>query len=263
MTDRILTRPGSQLAYSVSGPHSRTASPVVISAHGLSSSRANDDSMGVSFESLPGRTVVRYDARGHGASTGRAIPADYSWSALAGDLLALADEVSPDAAIDAIGASMGCATILHAVVTAPERFRRLVLVIPPTAWETRAAMAAGYEAQAKLVEEKGLAALLEMSEGLPNPPAMRPDARFAPAISEELLPTVFRGAALSQFPDREQIATIRQPVLILAWVGDPGHPLSTSEELLALLPDAVLSVAQTPEDVAGWVATAEEFLSRA
>ncbi|HEY4224183.1 MAG TPA: alpha/beta hydrolase [Pseudolysinimonas sp.] len=257
MTDRILTRPGSQIAYSTTG-----TGPVAISAHGLSSSRANDDSMGVSFASLPDRTVVRYDARGHGASTGRGIPADYAWSALAGDLLALADEVSPDAAIDAIGASMGCATILHAVVTAPERFRRLVLVIPPTAWETRAAMAAGYETQAKLVEEEGLAALLEMSEGLPNPPAMRPDVRFAPAVSEELLPTVFRGAALSQFPDREQVAQIRQPVLILAWIGDPGHPLSTSEELLALLPDAELSVAQTPEDVEGWVAAADEFLSR-
>ncbi len=262
MADRILTRPGAQLAYSVTGPHPGTAGPVVISAHGLSSSRANDESMGVSFESLPGRTVVRYDARGHGASTGRAIRSDYAWSALAGDLLALADEVSPDAAIDAIGASMGCATILHAVVAAPERFRRLVLVIPPTAWETRAIQAAGYETQAKLVEEKGLDALLELAAGFPNPPAMPPDLRFDPAISEDLLPTVFRGAALSQFPDREQIARIRQPVLILAWIGDPGHPLSTSEELLALLPDAELRVAQTPEDVAGWVAAAGEFLGR-
>jgi pimeloyl-ACP methyl ester carboxylesterase len=257
LTDRILARPGSQIAYSTTG-----TGPVVISAHGLSSSRAHDESMGVSFESLPGRTVVRYDARGHGASTGRAIPSDYSWSALAGDLLALADEVSPDAAVDAIGASMGCATILHAVVDAPERFRRLVLVIPPTAWETRAMQAASYETQAKLVEEKGLEALLALEAQWENPPAMRPEVRFEPAISEQLLPAVFRGAALSQFPDREQVATIRQPVLILGWVGDPGHPLSTSEELLALLPDAELSVAQTPEDVAGWVTAADEFLSR-
>ena len=121
---------------------------------------------------------------------------------------------------------------------------------------------AGYEMQAKLVEQKGLPALIELASGFANPPAMAQDFRFDPAISEELLPTVFRGAALSQFPDREQVAQIRQPVLILAWVGDPGHPLSTSEELLALLPDAELRVAQSPEDVAGWVAAADEFLSR-
>lgn len=268
MTDRTLTRPGAQLAYSVSGGAARAesaiarSSPVVISAHGLGSSRANDESMGMSFQGLPGRTVVRYDARGHGASTGRVIPADYSWTTLAGDLIALADEVSPDAAIDALGASMGCATILHAVVTAPERFRRLVLVIPPTAWETRAMQAAGYETEARFTEEHGIEALAALAAKWPNPPAVRPGYRFAPAISEELLPAVFRGAALSDLPSREQLGRVGQPTLILAWSGDPGHPLSTAEELLALLPDSELRVAESPEDVEDWVAEADEFLSR-
>lgn len=258
MTDRILTVPGSQLAYSVQG-----SGPVVVSAHGLSSSRASAHEAGMDFAGLAdhGRTVVEYDARGHGLSTGRPIAADYRWPRLAGDLLALAMEVSPEAPIDAIGASMGCATILFAVIDAPERFRRLVLVIPPTAWETRVLIASGYELQASLVEQKGIAALLEMSADFPNPPAMPPELRLTPDVDESLLPTVFRGAAQSDFPPAEQLADITQPVLILAWAGDPGHPVSTSEKLMALLPTAELHIAQSPADVAKWVALAEGFLS--
>ena len=259
MTDRILTRPGSDIAYSIAG-----SGPIVISAHGLTMSRAAVVGAGQSFAPLAqhGRTVVEYDARAHGRSSGRPIPADYTWPVLAGDLLALMDEVSPDAPVDAIGASMGCATILHAVLSAPERFRRLVLVIPPTAWETRAAIAAGYELQAKLIEEEGIDALLEFSAAFPNPPALPADLVLRPDVSAELLPSVFRGAALSDLPPRDRLAGIAQPALILAWAGDPGHPLSTSEDLLALLPDSELRVAQSPADVANWVGLADEFLGR-
>ena len=259
MTDRILTRPGSDIAYSIAG-----SGPVVVSAHGLTMSRAAALGAGQSFAPLAqrGRTVIDFDARGHGRSTGGAVPADYSWPVLAGDLLALLDEASPDGPVDAIGASMGCATILHAVVSAPERFRRLVLVIPPTAWETRAAVASGYEEQAGLVEREGIDALMEFSAGFPNPPALPRGLVLRPDIPEELLPAVFRGAALSDLPPRAQLADVAQPALILAWAGDPGHPMSTAEDLLALLPESEMRVAQSPEDVAGWVELADEFLSR-
>ena len=257
MSERILTRPGAQVAYSVEG-----SGPVVMSAHGLSASRAAAEAAGMSFAGLSGRgrTVVAYDARGHGQSSGRLIPSDYSWSNLSRDMLALIDEVSPDHSVDAVGASMGCATILYSVIAAPERFRRLVLVIPPTAWETRAMIASGYELQAELIETQGLDAFLEVAAGYPNPPAMPPELVMRPDVAEELLPTVFRGAALSDFPSADDIEGIRQPVLILAWAGDPGHPVSTSEKLVALLPQAELHIAQSPDDVAKWVELADVFL---
>ncbi|CAN5418955.1 alpha/beta hydrolase [soil metagenome] len=257
VSDRILTRPGAEVAYSVEG-----SGPIVVSAHGLSASRAAALAAGMSFDGLSqrGHTLVAYDARGHGQSTGRLIPADYTWLNLSGDLLALIDEVSPDTPVDAVGTSMGCATILCSVIAAPERFRRLVLVIPPTAWETRAMVASGYELQAKLIEEKGIEAFLELTASYPNPPAMPAELVTRPDVTDELLPTVFRGAALSDFPSPDAIAGIRQPVLILAWVGDPGHPVSTSEKLVALLPRAELLIAQSPEDVAQWVALAGAFL---
>lgn len=56
------------------------------------------------------------------------------WPALAGELLAVLDEIDAEGPGDCIGGSMGCATQLHAAVIAPQRFGRVVLVIPPTAF---------------------------------------------------------------------------------------------------------------------------------
>ena len=258
MADRILTRPGADIAYSVTG-----SGPVVVGAHGLTSSRANEELLGVSSVSLAelGHTVVRYDARGHGRSTGGDIADDCRWIALADDLLALIDEVSPDVPVDAIGASMGCGTILHAVLRAPERFRRLVLVIPPTAWETRPAQSAGYRAMAKVIESRGIDGFMELAARYPNPPAVPADLVIRPDVDEALLPIVLRGAAESDLPPADELVGIAQPVLILAWTGDPGHPLSTSERLLGLLPGARMHVAQSPDDVREWLRLESEFLA--
>lgn len=107
-------------------------------SHGLTSSRANEDRRGL-FGWTPVTAAgleVRYDARGHGESDGPEDPSAYRWPQLADDLLALLDELGLERGA-AGGASMGCATVLHAAVRAPERFDRLVLGIPPTAWDTR------------------------------------------------------------------------------------------------------------------------------
>jgi pimeloyl-ACP methyl ester carboxylesterase len=51
---------------------------------------------------------------------------------------------------------MGAAVALHAAAQAPERVAGLVLVLPPTAYDTRAAQAADYLAGASLVEREGV-----------------------------------------------------------------------------------------------------------
>ncbi|MEZ5217662.1 MAG: alpha/beta fold hydrolase [Ilumatobacteraceae bacterium] len=97
------------------------------------------------------RAVVRYDAAGHGDSESTDDLVRYHWRELALDQLALANQLRIDRYI-AGGASMGSATALHAAVFAPERIAALVLMIPPTAWETRAAQQQNYETMAALVE---------------------------------------------------------------------------------------------------------------
>ena len=100
------------------------AGPLVVRLHGLTGSRAADDLTGA-FDAGPlvraGRRVVRYDARGHGSSSGRKVDDDYAWPNLARDLLALLDVLDVDGPVRGVGSSMGTATLLHAVLLAPEK----------------------------------------------------------------------------------------------------------------------------------------------
>lgn len=249
--DSTLDLEGATLSYEVHDG----AGPTVVALHGLSSSRANDDAGGYfdwSGVARAGRRLVRYDARGHGKSTGRPIATDYLWPALADDLLALLDVVSPDAPVDGIGISMGVGTLLHAATRHPERFRRLAFVIPPTAWETRAAQGVVYKQMADLVETQGKDALVRLMATLPALPILEAGGwprGSGPDIAELLAPEVFRGAAASDFPDPDSVSSVKQSVLLAPWVDDPGHPVSTGELLHDLLPDSDLRVTRTPDDL--------------
>ncbi|MBT0769125.1 alpha/beta hydrolase [Kineosporia sp. J2-2] len=235
--------------------------PVVIQAHGLGSNRGQDRETGFDFSGLEStHRLVRYDARAHGDSGGEPEPTHYTWAHLALDLLSVRSQVSPQAPVDAIGASMGAATILHAALAVPEAFRRLVLLIPPTAWDTRAAQAAAYADAATLVEKHGLRALLAAQAAQPQPPAAR-QGRTEPQGSADLFPSVVRGAALSDLPPADDLKVLDRPTLILPWAGDAGHPVSTAERLAEVLPNATLhEPARTPEEVSAWAPLVGEFL---
>jgi 3-oxoadipate enol-lactonase len=282
---------GAHLALTDSG---QEGLPVVVNAHGLTSSRASAIASTLGDYRAVGETgrrrLISYDARGHGESSagsdrsgsdpsgsdpsgmdGAAAPApeprDFSWSELALDLLAVADRFSPEAPVSGIGLSMGTGTLLHAVTHLPGRFDRLVLSAPPTAWQTRAAQVDMYNTMAETVEgfaspDEARAALMTLIGSAPVPEVFRglPNYPTPPAVSMEVLPTVFRGAALSDLPSFEALAEVTQPTLILAWEGDPGHPVSTAQKLAELLPNAELVVSSTTLDIQGWGARAAAFL---
>ena len=62
---------------------------------------------------------------------------------------------------------------------APERIEALVLGIPPTAWETRAAQADTYLQSVGFLEDKGMDAFIEASRKLPAQPAWTAPTREA------------------------------------------------------------------------------------
>jgi 3-oxoadipate enol-lactonase len=238
--------------------------PAFVWGHGLTSSRASEDQLPLlRWDTIIGaaRQVVRYDAAGHGETGGPPDPSCYEWPQLASDLFGLLDELGLER-VDAGGASMGCATTLHAAVRAPERFDRLVLVIPPTAWATRAAQGDVYRAGADLAEQKGKDAWLAAAEDAPRL-ALFADLPAMPAradIPEDLLPSVLRGAAASDLPSADSISRLGHRALILAWAGDPGHPESTAARLDELLPNGELRVARTLPELFTWSAAIAEFL---
>ncbi|MEJ8277941.1 alpha/beta fold hydrolase [Pseudonocardia spirodelae] len=230
------------------------AGPAVVALHGLTSSRRRESVMGLDVAGrITGIRLLRYDARGHGRSTGTTDPADYRWPSLARDLLALLDHALPGRRVHGIGPSMGAGTLLHAALADPDRFASLTLMLPPTAWDTRRARAADYERAAVAVEAGGVTAFDPGTDEELLPPAARGRPRTAPDVRADVLPAVLRGAAATDLPDPDELERITVPVQILAWTGDPGHPESTARTLRSRLPAAGLAIAETPDDVRWWV----------
>jgi 3-oxoadipate enol-lactonase len=213
--------------------------------------------------------VVRYDARGHGRSDPTFSAEDYRWANLAHDMLGIADHCGFDR-FAAGGLSMGCATTLFAALAAPKRVAGMVLVIPPTAWETRASRASFLDQMADLIDAEGVEALIrQMGQG-PLRPAWqlraRPDLdtlflNTLRSFDPKVLAQVLRGARLCDLPSREEIKTLLMPALILAWEDDPTHPLETAVELNRLLPASRLVVARSMAEIATWTREIKEFLS--
>ncbi|QKT07952.1 alpha/beta hydrolase [Gordonia sp. X0973] len=235
----------------------------VVQLHGLTSSRARDRVLDLDLgRGLSGTRLLRYDARGHGRSTGRAVAEDYLWPNLADDLLRLLDHRFGGERVYGVGTSMGSGTLMHAAVREPGRFAGLTLLLPPTAWATRVAQARQYRLNAALIETEGEGAFLAAGRDQPEPPAAVGHPETLPEVAEANLPSVFRGAAGSDLPDPTDLARIDVPVRLLAWVDDPSHPLSTAHTLADVFRRSTLTVAETPEDVAGWPALLHEDVLR-
>ncbi len=234
--------------------------------HGLMSGRWAMEESGT-FDWSPivaaGHRLARLDWRGHGDSTGTAEPDHYTWSALGTDLLALLDQLSPEAQVDAIGCSMGTGSILHAAATAPDRFRRIVLTAPPTAWETRREQGATYERLAEIAATGGATAVERVFAMQPTQGVLAErESPMRVNVSDDLLPALLLGAAQTDLPDRERLRGLPVPTLILSWAGDPSHPVSTGEALHDLIADSRYHVAQSLADVRAWGGVVADFLSQ-
>jgi len=241
----------------------------LIWGHGLMGSMAQEDAAGLlDWDAIAsGARLVRYDARGHGRSEATLNPGDYRWREMAADVWSLADARNASAAVVG-GLSMGCATALHAAVIAPERVAGLVLMAPPTAWDTRPRQARIYRAMASVIDYVGLgpircAARLGRFAPAPDYLAKLRDTVMGTLARADARAIVaaLRGAADSDLPPVEALAEIDAPVLILAWRGDPAHPMATADALADALPRADLRVATSLEEVRAWSLTIRDFVS--
>lgn len=239
--------------------------PAFVWAHGIMSSRAQEDSDGL----FDWRRVVnqhwrwvRYDGRGHGESGGTTNIAAHSWRELGRDLLGLADALGISRFAGG-GACSGAAALIEAALAAPDRIDRLVLAIPPAAWSDRPEQAERYQHHAAQLRSQGMdgwTASLSITE---RPPILAAEPRLPPVtprVPEEWLPAVLRGAAASDLPPPEQVSQLAQPVLLLAWDTDATHPLMTAYQLTELLPRADLYIARTARQIEEWPRLVAGFL---
>ena len=257
---------GFELDFDVAGGG---AQPPLIWGHGLTSSRGIAAAYPlVDLKPAEGeRSVVRYDARGHGLSSVIDDAPKGSWAELAQDQIGLIDHLGYDRVVVG-GVSMGAGTALHAALELRDRLDKMVLVIPPTGWEERAPQVDLYEQMAKVVEAKGPKTLIAASAEMPPPDPFAGTSEHADRRAGSLgsadparLAACFRGAAFADLPSVEAIATITTPTLVLAWSGDPGHPVSTAERLRDTLPSAQVSIASTRTEYDSWSDQLHSFLA--
>jgi pimeloyl-ACP methyl ester carboxylesterase len=237
--------------------------------HSLLGSMAQDEDGGVfSWRELTDiARVIRYDARGHGLSGSAGEPEDFRWDNLARTMWQVVDSFG---AVQVVlgGASMGCATSLHAACQRPEQVKGLVLVIPPTAWQLREKMKRNYRIAANIVKlSRGLPFRLL---GLVKPRQGRDDfqknmlstmAGHLVKVDYRGVVGAMRGAALSDLPPRSELAKLDMPVLILAWPDDVAHPLAVAEELNSILPNSQLQVLREPGDPYHWPELLRQFFT--
>lgn len=257
--DSYLAREGARIAYEFKG----SGAPLGY-AHGVPLSRAAVRRLGLlDFDALAaGRRLLLYDQRGHGKSTGRPVVEDYRFENFTRDLLALLDVLGLGEPMDFAGSSLGADVALRAALAAPERFRRLVLMIPPVAWDPGASQAKQwYFDTADLIEKRGAAWRADLARAEPLPIfADYPDFDLTPDVADELLPSILRGVGASDLPAPSEIATLRHPTLILAWDTDPLHPVSTAERLRELIPGSELHVSTSVDDIKTWTGRITDFL---
>lgn len=120
----------------------------------------------------------------------------------------------------------------------------MVLMLPGTAWETRIAQARRYRLQALiglLVQGSGLSRAISRNIGRFIPAWMvnQAGAQVLSAytiglktMKRRTLWNLFRGVASSDLPPRERLSALAGiPSLIVSWVGDRTHPVSSAKEL--------------------------------
>ena len=244
----------------------------LIWGHSLLGSVRVDDHAGIwDWEQFEQHSkLVRYDARGHGNSDGSYDASDYRWDHLSTDMLSVAQSVSNSPQCYVLGgASMGCSTALQAALAQPDRVAGLILVLPPTAWRSRAKQVRKYRRQAWMSAALG-ATPYRILDFLP---ARREDEdaqrRLSATIARELttanplyVQAALQGAALSDLPSKHKLRQLDVPTIIFTWRGDKVHPVSTAEILADRLPDVRSLVVSDSDDVQGWTKQACQFLDQ-
>lgn len=115
----------------------------IIHSHGMFiSTQVEDQSEGVisslEYCVLHGWKVVRYDERGQGKSEPSDTVKEQTWEGLTRDIDFIIEKfANPNQPIILSGLSMGTGASIHYFLKNPTKIHGLLLMLPPTAWETR------------------------------------------------------------------------------------------------------------------------------
>jgi 3-oxoadipate enol-lactonase len=234
----VLAPDGTRLHTVVEGE----GEPVTVLAHGLTNSCVEL----AAFTPMLAGTKVRFCFRGH-AHSGTPEPGHYRFADFASDVDTVASHYG---ATRAVGTSLGQGAITHLLGDDPDRFERLVFILP-AALDVRLTDFARFDRIADLLEtlptDEAIAEIVSGSghaEAYDEKPWLRELDMFlwqdlnATGVARAIR-DVTRDVAIE---DREVLRKVEAPTLILCQEGDELHPLALGEVLADLLPNAELLV---------------------
>jgi 3-oxoadipate enol-lactonase len=225
---------GNEIAYRFDGPDDGAA-PVLVMAHSIGTSRALFDPVVAALAATV--RVLRYDGRGHGASS---VPTgDYGLDRLALDALDLLDGLALER-VHFLGLSLGGAVGQAVASRAPTRIDRLILANtsayfgPPSNWEQRRTT----------VRAQGMAGMVggTLERGLtPGFVARSPETvAVLRRLIEACPPDGYAGssAALRDSDQRRSIEVITAATLVIGGAHDPSTPPAAAHFLRDHIPGA-------------------------
>jgi len=223
--------------------------PITVVAHGLTNNR---NELAMFTPLLPG-TTVRFDFRGHGRTVTSA-DARFGFEDFARDLDAVAAAYGATAAI---GTSLGAGALGNLVCRVPDRFERMVWLLP-AGLDVPFPLKGRYHELAGGLEGKTPSEALEAIMNRPEKIAEAVQTPWRWEIERILwehddfdaLARAIQGVVEDwPIPDRDLLRGISIPTLIVGIEGDEIHPAALARLLAELLPEAELVILQDQTDL--------------
>ncbi|MGH2723398.1 MAG: alpha/beta fold hydrolase [Actinomycetota bacterium] len=236
---------GARLAFDVVGE----GEPVAVVGHGLTGSR-RDFALLAPF--MPGTTVL-FDFRGHGDSE-RPPAGAYTMDHFAGDVDRVA---AAHGATAVVGVSLGGGATLRLLTRTPDRFERLVFLLPARLERSDAAhrrllrLAALLESRSADEVADVIVAEEDAMGVFDGAPGARDRRRAAIlAMNRDGIPHAIRGC-IDDPPIRDAtpLAGVTAPALVIGQEGDPVHDAAVARELAGSLPNAELVMFGSPREM--------------
>jgi pimeloyl-ACP methyl ester carboxylesterase len=211
-------------------------------------------------------SVVRYDA------CCKSPAGNYQWDAMTNQLAKIIDGQKYESVILA-GVSMGSVTALHFAVNFPNRVKALILITPPHAWESRLPIRAIYSKIARKTSATRIPEFLKRLISLNQDPPDFFEQKFPGtrqclqqmrlSFDPAYYTKIYEGGANSDLPDREQLADLKIPTLIVACPNDENHPIETANELNSIILSSELELVSNLADYEILQHKVEKFIKTA
>jgi pimeloyl-ACP methyl ester carboxylesterase len=219
--------------------------PTTVFAHGLAGGIADTRPFG---SAVTGRKVF-FQFRGHGRSSSP--PGSWNYVDLSADLRAVADATG---ATRALGVSLGAGALCRLLAVTPDRFDRLVFVLPAVLDEVRPPAATlKLRSLLQAVEDGDVPAAADLiSQDIPTSVRDTPSAwqyvreRLDSLFAEGLSPALSDLPNQVAVPDRHVLADVTAEALVIGCHGDRAHPAAVATALAGVLPRATLHLYPRP-----------------